>query len=77
MNRLRPQCTYDPWESALDHVTKNVTASIVECSVRDLRHAVCNVFVSQTITMVPAAVLLWHAFIAKRVMENSVSVSVM
>ena len=79
MNRLRPQRRYGPWKSALDHATKNATASIVESSVRDLRRALCNFCVSQTITTVPPGVLLWHAFIAKQVMgeiKNSVSVTV-
>jgi len=80
MNRLRSQRRYGPWKSALDHVTKNATASIVESSVQDLRHALHNFSVSQSITTVPPGVLLWHAFIAKRVMreiKNSVSVSLM
>ena len=77
MNSLRPQRTYDPWQTALDHVTKNATAWFVESSVRDLRHALFNSCVGQAITTVPPGVLLWHAFIAKRVMreiKNSVSV---
>jgi len=79
MNRLRPQRRYGPWESALDRVTKNATTSIVESSVRDLRRALYNFCVGQAITTVPPGVLLWHAFIAKRVMreiKTSVSVNV-
>ena len=66
----------------VQHVTKNATASIVESSVQELRHALNNFCVSQAVTASPPGVLLWHAFIAKRVMENienfvSVSPSVM
>jgi len=79
VNRLRPQRRYGPWKSALDHATKNATVSMIESSVRDLRRALNNFCVSQAVTMVPPGVLLWHAFIAKRVMreiKTSVSVNV-
>jgi len=80
MNRLRPQREYGPWKSALDHVTKNATASIVESSVRDFRRALSSFSVSRAITTVLPGVLLRHAFIAKTVMReimNSVSANVM
>ena len=79
MNRLRPQRSYRPWESALDLLTKKATASIVESNVQDFRRALHNFCVTQAVTTIPSGVLLWHAFIAKRVMReiiNSVSVSV-
>ena len=75
-----PRHSYGPWEDDLDHVTENASASIVESSVQDLRRALYNFSLSQAITTVPPGVLLWHAFIAKTVIEeikNSVSVSAM